>query len=294
MRLWQRVIRHRTIRCAGLMLALAPAWSAAAAPDWLITQTDGVVSVLQGRDRVAAAAGLPVGPGAIVETGAGTTLLRLESPARAVVDLGPLTRILLAPSGFAAAGGQPPALYLLGGWVKLSAHGGTPVGGLVAPGLELLPVAGVAVVQVTDDGRTVFAESGTVELRERTTAPNMPRTLRPGEFYSAGREAPGAVQPRPPADWLRRLPALFRDTIPLLRPSVQAAAAPQATPLPRPGYDELAPWLTAEPALRSGFTKRFAAYTRDPAFRAGLASHLAAHPEWKAVLEPRPRTPATP
>ena len=293
MRLWRSVIRHRTVRCAGLMLALAPAWSAAAAQDWLITQTDGAASVLQGRDRVAAVAGLPVGPGAILETGAGTTLLRLESPAHAAIDLGPLTRVLLGPPGFAAPGSPPPVLYLLGGWVKLSARGGTPVGSLVAPGLELLPVTGTAVVQATDDGRTVFAESGPVGIRERT-APGKLLTLRPGEFYGAGREAPGAVQPRPPADWLRRLPALFRDTIPLLRPSVQAAAAPQAAPLPRPGYDELAPWLTAEPALRGGFAKRFAAYARDPAFRAGLASHLAAHPEWKAVIEPRPRPSATP
>ena len=293
MRLWRKVIRHRAIRCAGLMLASAPAWAAAGPLDWLITQADGNASVLQGRDRVSAVAGLPLAAGAIVETAAGTTLLRLESPAQAVVDLGPQTRVLFGPSALPAHAGSPPVLYLLDGWVKLSARGGTPVGGLVAPGLEVLPVAGVAVVRSGDDGHTVFAESGTVELRERTT-PGMLRTLRPGEFYSAGREAPGTVQLRPPADWLRRLPPLFRETIPLLRPAVQAAAAPNPVPLPRPAYDELAPWLTAEPALRSGFTRRFAAYARDPAFRAGLTTHLGAHPEWKAVLDPRPRRPATP
>jgi hypothetical protein len=57
-------------------------------------------------------------------------------------------------------------------------------------------------------------------------------------------------------------------------------------PAPLPSYEELAEWLSAEPAIRRAFPRRFAARARESAFRSGLAQHLGQHPEWEPVLFP--------
>jgi hypothetical protein len=40
--------------------------------------------------------------------------------------------------------------------------------------------------------------------------------------------------------------------------------------------------------VRRDFVSRFKPLTRDAAFRSGLQSHLHVHPEWDAVLNPKP------
>lgn len=276
------------------LLAL-PAWPAwfllaalaampARAQGVLITLIDGEATLIDGARRVAAAPGLPLSPGTIVETGAGTAVLRLETPERAAVDLGPATRAMLLPPGFAVRNGRAPLLYLLSGWAKLSSPEKNPIGGLVTPAIELLPFVGSAVVSAGKAGTSVFAESGALELAERTGARRTP--LRGGALFGGG-----AVEAKPPAEWLARVPRAFRDTLPR-RGAAFAERTVAATVLPGPSYAQLADWLAAEPALRREFPRRFEALAQEPAFRRELQQRLGAHPEWARVLNPpEPKKP---
>lgn len=251
-----------------------------------MTLLDGDATVIDGARRFAAAPGLRLGAGALVETGASSAVVRLEGPEQATIDLGPDTRAMLAPAAMAARGGRAPTLYLLRGSVKLTSRGGATMQGLVTPGLELLPFTGSAVAQVGPGQQAVFAEASRLEIDERR-AGGVSRTLGSGEFYSGDAARAGIVASRPGADWLKQVPRAFRDPLPL-RASALRERPFEPTALPGPTYEHLAPWLSAEPMLRRDFVTRFKPLVHDMAFRSGLQSHLHAHPEWEEVLKPKP------
>jgi hypothetical protein len=253
----------------------------------MLTIVDGDATVLDGTRRLAAAEGLRVGPGAIVETGAGTGLLRIEWPDGHMLDLGPETRVMVSPPGAAARDKTGTAVYLLSGWTKLSSGAASNIGGLLAPGLELAPFTGVAVALVTATETMVFAEAGALQLLERGSKTPARFSLKGGESYFRMGSGVAAVSPRAPSEVMQRIPRAFRDTLPLRWNRFKDQDGPGAA-LPAPSYAELAPWLTAEPALRRDFPRRFAARAREPAFRDALIAHLAAHPEWEPVLFPPP------
>jgi hypothetical protein len=259
------------------------------AQDWMLTLVDGDAVVIDGARRLAAAPGLRVGAGALVETGASTTVVRLEGPEQATIDLGPDTRAMLTPAAMASRGGRVPTLYLLQGAVKLTSRGAATLRGLVAPGLELLPFSGSAVVQVGKGQQAVFAETNRLEIDERHVG-GMSHTLGAGEFYSGDIARAGTVVPRPGADWLKQVPRAFRDPLPL-RVAALRDRPFEPTVLPSPTYDQLAHWLSAEPGVRRDFVSRFRPLMRDATFRSGLQSHLYAHPEWDKVLNPKPPKP---
>lgn len=276
----------RRLRAMALGLLSAMAALPCSAQGWMLTLLDGDAVVIDGARRVAAAPGLRVGAGALVETGATTTVVRLEGPEQATIDLGPDTRAMLTPVAMASRGGRVPTLYLLQGAVKLTSRGGATLRGLVAPGLELLPFSGSAVVQVGNGQQAVFAEANRLELDERRVG-GVSHTLGMGEFYSGDIARPGSVVPRPGADWLKQVPRAFRDPLPLRAAALRERPF-EPTVLPNPTYDQLAHWLSAEPGVRRDFVSRFKPLTGDAAFRSGLQSHLYAHPEWDAVLNPKP------
>lgn len=278
-------VEWRSVRRVGIaVFVLAATLSAslqAAAQVAVITIVEGEAVLLDGVRRLAAAPGVRVNAGTLVETGAGTGLLRLEWADRSAADLGPATKAMVQPPGFAARNGKPPALYLLQGWAKLSA-GGEASGGLVTPAFDLLPLAGVAVVHAARPQASAFAETGTLELAER---PGAKRHALPAGGWWGGR-----VEARPPSEWMGRVPRAFRDTLPLRADTFKGRAVTPA-PLPPPTYDALADWLSAEPALRRDFPRRFEPLAQDPAFRRALQARLSAHPEWGRILnppEPRP------
>jgi hypothetical protein len=253
----------------------------------MLTLLDGEAVIIDGARRLAAASGLRVGAGALVETGTNTALVRFEGPEQATIDLGPDTRAMIAPTAAASRGGRPPALYLQQGSVKLASREGAMVQGLIAPGLELQPFSGSTVVQVGQGGVAVFAEAGRLDVGERR-AGGQTRGLNAGEFYSREGARAGNVAARPTADWLKQVPRAFRDPLPL-RAAVYRDNPFEPTALPGPTYEQLARWLSAEPFARRDFVPRFTPLTHDAAFRRGLQSHLAAHPEWAAVLNPDPK-----
>jgi len=249
----------------------------------LLTLLEGDAEVIDGARRLAAKPGLRLAPASIVETSAATNLLRLEWPDQGVVDLGPATRVMIAPPGFAARGAKPPMLYLLQGWLKI----GGPAGGVVAPGLELLPVSGAAVVFVGNREQFVFAESGAAEVNERRPGAK-PLAVASGGLYAGN----GTVLPFAAPTWLQRVPRSFRDSIPR-RAAVFKDRPVDASVLGLPTYVMLADWLSAERAVRGDFPRRFGTLAQDAAFRRELQAHLQAHPEWTPVLHP-PSTTTNP
>jgi hypothetical protein len=261
---WHRAAA-RWIAAFGVLLA-----TSASAQDVLITWLEGDAVVTDGARRLAAVAGLRVAPGALIDTSASTTLLRLEWSDQVVIDLGPSTRLMVSPTAFRTRAGRPPAVYLLKGWAKLTG------GALLMPQLELLPVAGAAVVFVGAGEPQVFAESGTLDVVDRLGGTQ--QGIAPGMLHSGG-----AAAARPPAAWLQGVPRAFRDPIPRRIAQFQGRNV-DASSLPAPTYGDLADWLQAEPELRRDFPARFAALARDPAFRQAVRLRLSAHPEWAAVL----------
>lgn len=250
---------------------------AAQAQGVVITQLEGEATVTDGARRTTALVGQHLGAGALVETGAKTTLLRLEWPDAAVVDLGPASRVMVAPPGFRARGGRPPTVYLLQGWAKVTGQSSAPAGGVVTPQFELMPVGGAAVVFVGAREQQAFAESGALELAVRPAGTQ--RGIAPGALFNGD----GPVMARPPAEWLQQVPRAFRDPIPRRAAQLKDRTA-DASVLPPPTYVELSAWLAAEPDVRREFPRRFAALAQDPVFRRAVQQRLSAHPEWAAVL----------
>jgi hypothetical protein len=244
-----------------------------------ITLLDGAATVLAGAQTWQAATGLRLGEGALVDTAANCTLLRLEWPDGSLLDLGPSTRIMLAPPGSASA--PTPAFYLLQGMAKFS--GATGALGWRSSRLEAAAAKGVVVLMVDPLQTVLFAESGAQVVTDRGAARS--RNLAAGEQLSMVPGKPAESVARPTAALLGRLPRAFRDSLPPRLATLKLRTTP-ADAAPPQRYAELQPWLTAEPALRQQFPKRLAGRLADPEFRSAITANLRAHPEWAPLLEP--------
>jgi len=266
----------------GCMLAASP--RAALAQDWLISVLDGEAVVMEGTRRVAAAAGQRLEPGAIIETSGKTLILRLEGGDQSTYDLGPDTRAMLAPPGFAARNDRPPQVYLMQGWLKGTARGSREAAGILTPALEVMPFKGAVVLQQQKREHAAFVESGRIDVMERRVGQGL-TAINAGEFYSGEGARRGTVVPRPAPAWAQTVPRPFRDPVPL-RAQVFRDKRVEPGVLPGPTYAQLADWLTAEYTLRVQMPNRFAPLlARDAAFKAEINAHIAAHPEWGPLLD---------
>lgn len=263
---------------AWLLAAALPA----AAQDWIIGILEGEAVVVDGLKRVAAVTGLKLHPGAIVETGPKTNLLRLEHPDQSTFDLAADTRAMLVPPGFAARGERAPQLYLMQGWVKITSRGKGEAPGLVSPALEVLPFKGSLVLQLAKKEHMVFVEAGRADLVERRLG-TAGLGVNAGEFFAGESSRRGTVAARPAPGWLQTVPRAFRDPIPLRGAALRERRIEPPT-LPGPSYAHLAEWLTAEPALRREQLQRWIPLLRDPDFRTNINQHMNQHPEWTSVL----------
>lgn len=269
-------------------LALAGGVSAAAAGQApaVLTLLEGQAKVIVGAQVHTAAPGARLDAGAIVETDADTRLVRLEWPDGSLLDLGPGTQVMLQPPLRGGAAPRQPLFYLLQGWAKQTQP--TEVSGQLSPAFDVPPFKGVLVAQVTPKGAVLFAESGTAGLASRL-APAL-QSLRAGGAAVAGADGRVRVLARPPADWLKRIPRAFRDTLPA-RASRFQGPPPVLAPRPAATYESLQHWLVAEPDLRHDFPDRFAPLLSDRTFRGAVQKQLRQHPEWRAAL--RPARPAS-
>jgi hypothetical protein len=271
----------------GIAAALSGLPARAVEGDALVTLLDGDGRVLDRSGAFAAAEGLKVSGAALVQTGAGTKLLRLEWSGGSAVDLGPDTQLLVAPLGLADKPDKTrAALYLLRGWVKLSAAPGENPPQLLSLFSGALLQQGALVAFVGNGQAWIFDESGSSQIMERPARGN-PLALGGGQFYTRIGADPGQVLPRAPAATLKDVPRAFRDTLPR---RYAAAASKPATPraLAQPGYADLREWMSGESTVRRFVVVHFAHWARDPAFRSALAAQEKNHPEWSAILHPNP------
>jgi len=269
-----------------MLCGLAAAAPAAPEPTAVVTILEGDATALQGSVRTAVAEGLRLTPATIVETGPRTALLRIEGNDGTAIDLGPDTRVMLAPPGIGARGSKSPALYLLRGWAKVSGPANTAIYGIVSPSFEMPSQKGVAVAFVSKDEALLFLESGDAQLVERRDGKAQASlALKNTEFYSRQGIDNGKIAARPAPAMLERLPRAFRDTLPR-RAAVFQGRNVELKPLAPPSYAELEAWMGGELAIRRPFTRRFLARAREPEFRRALISRLSAHPEWGPILFP--------
>ena len=284
---------------AWLLFSLWPALGLAA-PASMATATivESFTLLIRDASKLALAEGVRLLPGDIVETTPQAALLRLELADGTLVDLGPATRLMLAP---ALAPGKPgerprrsPLIYVLQGWVKLTAAADVAEDKLqlTLPGLELSGVSGRVVVAVQARGMQAFAESGPVGVANVADGAGGAAAvkLKTGGFLSrSGSDKPVAL-PRPPAEFIQQVPRAFLDSLPARAERFKGRdVAPKS--LGAPSYAEVQPWLVAEPALRLRFLTQWRVPAQSAAFRQGLLADLRLHPEWDRVLNPEKYKP---
>ncbi len=270
---------------AALLLLPLPGARAAEAPG-LITLLEGEATLIVGARAFEAARGARVAAGSIIETDAKLSLLRLEWPDGSVLDLGPLTKVLIKPASISVR--KPPLFYLLQGWAKQT-QSSTPAGQM-ALAVDVAPFKGVLVTHIEDGQETLFSESGGVQLSPRRGGALM--NLRAGEAALSGVNIQPQQLARPAPAWLQKVPRAFRETLPS-RLAQATAAEPTLRAKPVLSYASLQAWLVAEPALRREFPRRFAERLADRVFRGAVQAQMAQHPEWDVLLHP-PRPASAP
>lgn len=266
--------------CAAALLCWALGAKAADAPA-VLTLLEGEATLIIGARAYVAVSGARLGAGAIVETDAGTRLVRIEWPDGSLLDLGASTRVMLRPPLHRPAAQADPLFYLLRGWAKQTQT--VTVSGQLSPAFDVQPFKGVLVSQVEGGTAVVFSEAGGAQVAGRQGAAPLP--LRAGQAAVVDAGGNIKVLPRPPEGWLAALPRAFRDSLPNRAERFKDA---NAVPEPRAAltYPALQHWLVAEPDVRHEFPNRFGVLLSDRAFRSALRQQLVRHPEWELALRP--------
>lgn len=281
--------RWRAALAGLLALAAAAAWAAEAPA--VLTMLEGEASLVIGARAYSAVRGARVPAGALVETEARTSLLRLEWSDGATLDLGPDTKVMVRPTLAGATGGgsRAPRFYLLQGWAKHSQP--TDSSGQLAAAFEVAPFKGVMLSHVDDAQAVLFSEAGGASFTSRRSGGAL--TLRAGEAATMAGTAAPQLMPRPATAWLQQVPRAFRETLPSRAAQFSSSPAPALQLRPALGYATLQPWLSSEPALRRVFPARFAERLSDRSFKEAVNARLKHHPEWEPVLRPPPRPGAS-
>jgi len=279
-----------------LCLAGVLARGAHAAP--IATIVEGESSFMRDASRVALAEGVRLANDDLIDTTAQTKLLRIEFDDGLMLLVAPESRLWIAPK-FSADKTAPRAarLYLLHGTVKLTSKGDAPAAAPIAsPVFDLKSAGRDTVVSVVGGGGAVFAESGDVQIVERTKAKNGATTAGPaltvktGEYYARPAADKGKTAPRPDAEFIKRLPRAFLDPVPS-RAALFAAREVPGKPLGAIDYAGAQPWIDAEAALRPAFLARWRPLASQSEFRKGLIAGLRGHPEWDRTLFPEKYLP---
>jgi len=279
-----------------LCLAGVLARGANAAP--IATIVEGESSFMRDASRVALAEGVRLANDDLIDTTAQTKLLRIEFDDGLMLLVAPESRLWIAPK-FSADKTAPRAarLYLLHGTVKLTSKGdATAAAPIASPVFDLKSAGRDTVVSVVGGGGAVFAESGDVQIVERTKAKNGATTagpaltLKTGEYYARPAADKGKTAPRPDAEFIKRLPRAFLDPVPS-RAALFAAREVPGKPLGAIDYAGAQPWIDAEAALRPAFLARWRPLASQSEFRKGLIAGLRGHPEWDRTLFPEKYLP---
>ncbi|WP_157359891.1 hypothetical protein [Caldimonas brevitalea] len=260
----------------------------------MVTIQEGEALLIRGASKLTLSEGVRLERDDIVETTSGTGLLRVEYADGAIADLGPATRVLLAPSLPGERGRQPNRVYLQQGWLKLSTPAGAAAKnrplGFSSPSFDLA-AEGVVVAHRGDNGGFAFSESGegrVVERRDGKAGASL--GLKNGEAYQQEGDGKSRVSPRPAPSMLERMPRAFRDTLPPLAERYKGRDVPPKT-LGSVAYADVQSWLQSEKSLRKSFVPRWKPLASQPEFRTGLITNMRLHPEWDRVLFPEKYLP---
>jgi hypothetical protein len=220
----------------------------------------------------------------IIETAPGA-FVQIEFEGGDRLGVGENTRLMLLPRLPHEALSPPPRVYLLQGWLKITAaenRAATTVYRL--PEVDVWSPPATLVLQSNPPDLAVFVESGSVKLQVRNSHQAGVPVLA-GQYGSGQPSAKWSVAARPTAEFIQRIPVPFRDTLPA-RAARYAEQKPPPKALGEVSYDEVAPWLRAEPTLRPALLERWRSRVADKTFRAGVIANLASHPEWERVVYP--------
>jgi hypothetical protein len=255
-------------------------------------QTNGVVTAAEGGlTLVRGATTYTATPGVAVRNG---DMLAADAKGQAQIEFddGAILNLARGARAFLMAAQGPngePGVALQTGWLKFArakAAKGKPYRYTV-PLARLSTPGATGVIRVGPEGSELFIESGAARLVElaRSGSPGAGRDLKGGEFIVRRDGQPLAVATRPSADFVKAMPAHFRDDLAAFLPRVRNRDA-EPKREHEASYDEVESWLKASLAVRRGLVERFQGRAKDPAFRAKLVANLASHPEWDPVLFP--------
>lgn len=279
------------LRSLWSLLLTVPLFASAAppaAPLATLTIVDGEAVLVREAARYAPAEGVRLLREDIVETGTQGRLLRIEFPDGLIADLGPATRLQIAPK---LASRAPGRFYLLQGWVKVTAPASLASPVFNTPLFDASAIAQRAVVLVQPQDANVFAEAGEVALTELLDGRPLGNvTLKGEQFLTRAGAARASVAPRPTAAFIQRVPKDFLDTLPSRLERFKTREV-DPTRLSGIAYDDVAAWIDAEAGLRAGFVLRWKGEARNADFRRGLVGTLRAHPEWDRTLFPEKYLP---
>ena len=247
-----------------------------------LTIVDGDATLIRAASRYAAPNGLALAAGDIIESTKSAHLVRIEFADKAIVDLGPRTRVLLRPALPTRAASVRPLVYALSGWIKLTPPPAAQAA-VVAPSIEVL-TSGAVVLHMEPQEVSVFAESGegVVSARGELAAEGGPVLFKAGQYVSAADGAPPRLARQAPSAWIQGVPAALRDRLPSRLDQFTDAKVALKGPRALTPTDVDA-WLAAEPALRQGLRTRWDALAREADARDAAARGLRPAPEAEHV-----------
>jgi hypothetical protein len=285
----EQVVRSATL--TGLVAVLI-GWqqSVAAAPVGVVTILEGDAVLIRGLSKFTPVEGMRIDANDLLETGK-KAFLRIEFSDGAIVDFGPSSRAQLNLPSLRRADRAP--LYLLAGWLKLSADKVAGRKGAVSSrSFDVLGVSGQAVERAEPGNGAVFAEQGPVRVMDRRHGAAMLIALESGDFLALRGTEAARLERQPPRDFVAALPRAFEDRLPsriaLFRDG-KVAVKPSGTFT----YAEVEEWIDAETFIRWRFVHDWVAKADEEAFRDRLEAGLARHPEWEPVLHPERFEPAS-
>ena len=278
---------------AALLAALLVPVLAGATPIGVLTIVEGNVVVIRGAQKFTAVEGMRLRADDIVHSADGTRIARIEWTEGGALDIGPATRLMLRPPAFAPDEERPASLYLMQGWIKLTAPAGAEAPGFAAARLDVPAFEGVVVARADVGTASVFVESGSAELIERRGSGHFgPRRLSSGQGFVVRGVEPGATTSLPPRELVQQMPRAFADSLPFRARRI--AALPVEPPAADIAYGDIAQWIDgADAELRPALRQRWAAKARDPVFRSALIAELRSHPDWTRLVYPPKKKPAT-
>lgn len=256
----------------------------------IVTVVDGEAVLIRQTTRQVLLPGARLKANDLIETGPSNSIVRVEFSNGAVADMGPATRVMVAPT-LAGSIAQDTLVYALRGWVKISSADKAalfsgPSSLLMADALGLSNVSGNAVVSVSGSESLVFCETGTLTLHERRNGRLLRGlALKSGAFYATSVGAKPTVSAKPSDVFVKRVPKSFLDPIPLRVSLYESKSEPKPRYLGELSYTDAAPWLAAEASIKRVLVAQWRSQL-NVNLRAGLVAHIKSHPEWDRTLFP--------